>query len=729
MSKEKKEKGTISRRGFLKAAGGVTFAVAAYALLPKIPFGEDAQASGDLVEQTVTAWVRIDTEGKVTIYNPAAEMGQGSMTALPLILAEEMDANWDDVVIEQSPIEPAIYGSVMFSNSRRMITVGSRAVSGYFDSLRTAGAQVRKMLVNSAAKEMGVPAGELSTEPGTVLHKSSGRKMTFGEIAGIMKVPETPPAVSPSELKDPKDFRLIGRVDIPRHDIPSKCDGSAKFAIDVRLPNMVYAVIARSPVHGAKPKLTNESVVGGMKGVIKTVALGHGVGVIAETIEDALAAKAAVKIDWSGGDSKGYNSQEWMWARKYASVASDPSKAGRAEENKGNADQALASASKKYSADFYNDHVVHAQMEPLNAVVSVAADGKSAEVWAGSQAPDGARTAAAAVLGFPRENVKFNQMYLGGGFGRRSTADYVEEAAELAKHVKRPLKLIWTREDDITYGMMRPASLQRMEAGLDASGKVTAWKHTIVGTGGGLMTSGADTQFYTFENQRIERRDIEHGIRTKHWRAVGHGPNKFAIETFVDEIAHGEKKDPYKFRRELMANFPRAIKVLDTAAEMSGWGKASPEGRAKGMAFAERSGSLCAGVVEISLEDYKIRVHKIWCALDAGIVVQPDNVKAQSEGSMLMALSTILHESITYKDGAVEQSNFDDYHLIRIDDTPELIDIKLIPSTEHPSGVGEAALPFMGGAVSNAVFALTGTRLRHMPFTRERVKATLEKSA
>ncbi|HUF02753.1 MAG TPA: molybdopterin cofactor-binding domain-containing protein [Aridibacter sp.] len=723
MSKENKENGKVSRRGFLKAAGGVTFAVAAYALLPKIPFGEDAQASGELVEQTVSAWVRIDTDGKVTIFNPAAEMGQGSMTALPLILAEEMDADWNDVVIEQSPIEPAIYGSVMFGGSRRMITVGSRAVSGYFDSLRTAGAQVRKMLLQSAAKEMGVAAGELSTEPGTVVHKNSGRKLSYGEIAGFMKVPENPPSVSPSELKDPKDFRLIGKVDIPRHDIPSKTDGSAKFAIDITLPNMAYAAISRSPVHGAKPKLTNESAVGSMKGVIKTVTLGHGVGVIAETIEDALAAKMAMKLEWSGGDSKGYNSQNWM--PKYATVAADPAKAGRTQENKGNADSALASAARKYSADYYNDHVVHAQMEPLNAVVLVAPDGKSAEVWAGSQAPDSARTAAAAVLGVPRDNVKFNQMYLGGGFGRRSTSDYVEEAAELAKTVKRPVKLIWTREDDITYGMMRPMSLQRMEAGVDASGKVTAWRHTIVGTGGGLMTSGADTQFYTFPNQKIERRDTEHGIRTKHWRAVGHGPNKFAIEAFVDEIAIGEKKDPYKFRRELMANYPRALKVLDTAAEMSDWGKPSSSGRAKGMAFAERSGSLCAGVVEISFDEGRIRVHRIWCALDAGIVVQPDNVKAQSEGSMLMALSTILHESITYKDGAVEQSNFDDYQLMRIDDTPELIDIRLIPSTEHPSGVGEAALPFMGGAVANAFFALTGKRLRHMPFTPEKIRAAL----
>ncbi|REJ77850.1 MAG: xanthine dehydrogenase family protein molybdopterin-binding subunit [Acidobacteria bacterium] len=722
MSENNTEKKNISRRGFLAASGGVTFAVAAYAVAPRFGFVESAETVEEVTEQAISAWVRIDTTGRITIYNPSAEMGQGSMTALPLIFAEEMDADWKDVVIEQSPIEPAVYGSVMFGNSRRMITVGSRAVSGYFDSLRIAGAQVRRMLITSAAGEMKVPASELTTEPGAVVHKKSGKRLTFGEIAGTMTVPDAPPNVVPSQLKDPKDFRLIGKEHVPRMDIPSKTDGSAQFAVDVRLPGMVYAVISRSLVHGAKAKLTNESAVAGMKGVLKVVPMNQGIGVIAETIEAALDAKGALKIDWSGGDSKGYNSQEWL--SKYAAEAAKTD-GGRALENKGDADSAIRHATRKYSADYLNDHVVHAQMEPLNAVVSVAKDGKSAEVWAGSQAPDGARNAAAAVLGISREKVKFNQMYLGGGFGRRSTSDYVEEAAELAKHVDRPLKLMWTREDDITYGMMRPASLQRMEAGVDREGKVVAWKHTIVGTGGGLLTSGSDTQFYSIPNQKIERKDIEHGIRTKHWRAVGHGPNKFAIEAFIDEIAHGENKNPYMLRRELMADFPRAIKVLDTAAEMSGWDKPSKEGRAKGIAFAERSGSLCAGVVELSLEDFRIRVHRIWCALDAGIVVQPDNVRAQSEGSMLMALSTILHESITYKDGAVEQSNFDDYHLLRIDDTPELIDINLIPSTEHPSGVGEAALPFMGGAVSNALFALTGKRFRHMPFTPERVRAVL----
>ena len=723
---EKNDKG-ISRRGFLKAAGGVTFAVAAYALFPKLPFGGEAEASGEFVGKEVTAWVRIGSDGKITIYNPAAEMGQGSMTALPLIIAEEMDADWDDVVIENSPIEPDIYGSGGFGSSLRMITVGSRSVRTYYDSLRIAGAQVRAVLIAAAAKNWGVPSGEIIAEQSFAIHKPSGRRAAFGEIAGSMEIPKSAPQVTAKDLKDPEDFTLIGNQNVPRFDIPSKTDGSAMYSIDVRLPNMAYAVISRSPVNGAKPTLKNASAVNGMRGVVKVVTLDHGIGVIAESAEEALAAKNALEIGWSGGEARGHDSETMFDI--YAAVASDPAKAARALESKGDVQNALNASAKTYSADYLNDHAYHAQMEPLNAVVSVAADGKSAEVWAGSQAPDGARSAAAGVLGISRENVKYNQMYLGGGFGRRSNSDYVEEAASLAKTVKGPVKLIWTREDDITYGQFRPGSLQRMEAGVDKSGNVAAWRYTIVGTGGGLLTSGAESAFYDFQNVLVERRDVEAGIRTKHWRAVGHGPNKFAIEAFIDEIAHGEKQDPYQFRRKLMAKHRRALKVLDTAAEMAEWGKPSPKGRAKGIAFGERSGSLCAGVFEVSADDGRIRVHRIWCALDSGQVIQPDNVIAQSEGNILMALGNVLYESVTIKDGKVIETNFDGYNIARIEDTPDLIDIRIIPSNEPPAGVGEAALPVVGGAVSNAFFALTGRRLRHMPFTPEKVGSILASRA
>ncbi|NNE67321.1 MAG: xanthine dehydrogenase family protein molybdopterin-binding subunit [Pyrinomonadaceae bacterium] len=731
MKKETKEKtgSLVSRRNFLKAGGGVAFAVAAYALLPKLDLVEGAPpGEGNLVEQKVFAWVHIRTDGRITIYNPAAEMGQGSMTALPVILAEEMDADWANVKIEQSPIEPDTYGRPGFRGGASMLTVGSRAVSGYFDGLRIAGAQVRQMLLANAAKKWNVPVSRLTTGPSVVIDKSKGRKISYGEIAGFMEIPDSAPKVSKHQLKDPKDFRLIGNADIPRFDIPAKINGSAKYSIDVTLPNMVYGVISRAPVNGSKPRLLNEKMIRGRDGVVDVVTLGHGIGVIAESIETALKTKERLVIDWSeGAKAESHNSESAP--AEYAKIAGNPGLRGRDIANMGDATKALQSAQSKYTADYINDHIYHAQMEPLNAVVSVGSDGKSAEVWAGSQAHDGARSAVARTLGIEFSQVKYHPQYLGGGFGRRSTSDYIVEATELAKAAKRPLKLLWTREDDISYGMFRPMSLQRMEAGVDSKGNVAGWKHTIVGTGSRLLASGARNEFYDFPNQKIELRSVDHGIRTKHWRAVGHGANKFAIEAFVDEIAAGQKVDPYEFRLRLMKNHPRARAVLKKAAEMSDWGAKPKSGRAKGIAFGERSGSLCAGVFEISLEDGRIKVHRVWVALDAGIVVQPDNVIAQTEGCILMGLSSVLHESITIRNGRVLESNFDDYQLLRMKDVPDSVDVEIISSSERPTGVGEAALPIVGGAVANAFAALTGKRIRHMPFTRERISDVLGKTA
>ncbi len=723
--KEKKDS-LISRRNFLKAGGGVAFAVVAYAVLPKFPIVDGASSGEEeLVAHQVYAWVHIRSDGRVTIYNPAAEMGQGSMTALPVILAEEMDADWTKVRIEQSPIEPDLYGSPGFGSRARMITVGSRAVSGYFDGLRIAGAQVRQMLMLNASRKWGVPIRELTTEPGIVVHAASKRRLGYGEIAAFMEIPESPPKIMPEQLKRPEDFRLIGNQTIPRFDIPDKTNGRAKYSIDVRLPNMVYGVISRSPVNGAKPRLLNEKLIRATDGVLDVVALDHGIGLIAESIEIALKTKPKMVIDWSeGAKPETHNSENAF--EEYAQIAGNPNRQGDVITDQGDVAAALRTAGNRISRDYKNDYIYHAQMEPLNAVVSVAENGKSAEVWAGTQAPDSARASVARTLGIDYSQVKFNPHYLGGGFGRRSNSDYIVEAAELAKAVRRPLKLIWTREDDLTYGMFRPMSLQRLEAGWDKSGNIDSWSHTVVGTGGSLTTSGVSTPYYSIPNQIIERLDVDHGVRTKHWRAVGHGPNKFAIETFIDEIAASQQIDPYKFRKGLMKKFPRALKVLDTAAEMSKFSDQAIAGRAKGIAFAERSGSLCAGVCEISVEEGKIRVHRIWAALDAGLVVQPDNVIAQTEGSILMGLSSVLYESITFKNGRVQQSNFDDYQVLRMKDVPESVEIELIPSNERPTGVGEAGLPFVGGAIANAFAALTGKRIRHMPFTADKVSEILD---
>ena len=715
----------LSRRQFLTAAGGITFVITASSLVPRSLFGEspDQPVSGE--DKSINAWVHISPDGIITIYNPAAEMGQGSMTALPVLVAEEMDADWSMVQIEYSPIEPSVYGAGGRRGGGRMMTVGSWAVSGYFDNLRHAGAQVRYVLLANAAEKWEVPVESLTTEPGVVVHEASGKRMTYGEIASFARIPDEIPEIPMEKMKSPDRFRLIGKV-MPRYDIPAKTDGSAQFAMDVVLPDMVYGVIARAPVNGARPELLNEQDLRKMPGVVDVVLLEYGVGIVTESIETAFSAQNKIQINWTGSPkAEGHNSEADL--ETYPGLLDRrEGRFNRIAEN-GDAEDGLNTAARTYTFDYRNDYVYHAQMEPLNAVVALSPDGQSADVWAGTQAPDGARSAAARALGLDRSRVNFHPCYLGGGFGRRSMSDYVEEAAILAKAVKKPLKLIWTREDDVQYGAFRPMSLQRMQAGVDQSGNLTAWKHQIVGTGGGLLASGAENPYYTIPNLRIEVLNVDHGVRTKHWRAVGHGPNKYAIEAFIDEIALGEGRDPYAFRRELMKNSPRALKVLDKVAKMSDWDARPREGRAKGMAFAERSGSLAGGVCEISVdrESGQIRVHHFWVAIDGGTIVQLDNARAQTEGCIVMGLSSVLTERITFVDGKVQQSNFNDYEILRIADAPESIEVEFIPSTEDPAGLGEAGLPVVGGAVANAFRALTGKRLLHMPFTPDRVLEVL----
>ncbi len=711
----------ISRRNFLRLSGGITFVIAAQGILP----GCQSAGEADAKSSSVSPWVHLHTDGGVTIFNPAAEMGQGSMTALAVIIAEELDADWEKVRIEASPIEPDTYGLTWGGElGGSMITVGSRTVRGYYAALRNAGAQARYVLMKKAADAWEVPVEEISTEPGQVIHAGTGKSMGFGELAEMLHGTEIDMEIPEVTLKDPSDFRLIGKV-LPRRDIVEKVNGTAQFALDVHLPGMVYGMIARSPVHGATPSLTNEKAIREMPGIVEIVPLDYGIGVIAESVEQALKAKNALDIQWKDEViAVTHNSDEAYGS--YATRVGQSSAQGEKITDEGNADAAFRSASKTYLADYKNDYVYHAQMEPLNAVVSVAEDGKSAEVWAGSQAHDGARGAAAEALGLDFSDINYHPCYLGGGFGRRSMSDYVTEAALLAKAVKRPLKLIWTREDDLQYGAFRPTSLQRLRAGVDQNGDVVGWSHIITGPGDGLLTSGAETPFYTIPNKWVERRAVDHGVRTKHWRGVGHGPNKYAIESFIDEIATDLGKDPVEFRLRLMREHPRARKVLQTAADMADWGTSSPRGRAKGVAFAERSGSLSAGVAEISFNEAEgmIRVHRFWASLDAGVVVQPDNAIAQMEGGIIMGISSVLKESITFKAGKVQQSNFHDYPLLRISEAPESIEVKIIESQEAPTGIGESGVPIVGGAIANAFAALTGKRLRHMPFTPQNVGAT-----
>ncbi len=715
----------ISRRSFLKTSGsgGVALLIGSSGLLQLVSCKQTEEDVAKLTQNQLTAWVYLREDGQTTIYSPAAEMGQGSMTALPLIFAEEMDVDWGKVKIEFSPQNPEIYGS-NWGSRKRMLAVGSRTTSGYYPIMRQAGAQARAILLQSAAEKWEIPVEELSTEPSTILHQASGRKISYGEIVPMLKIPESIPEIPEDQLKDPKDFRLIGK-DIARYDIPAKADGSAQFGIDVQLPDMLYAVVQHAKVHGAKPTLKNEASVKAMEGVENIVVLEQGVGVIAHSLAEALAGRDALEIEWSQAAASGFNSQEAY--AQYAKVVAQ-SKTGKVLSEQGDMKQALRTAAKTYTADYKNDYVYHAQMEPLNAVVAVAEDGKSAEIWVGSQGGPSDQAAAASALELEPEQVKVNLRFLGGGLGRRSLNDSSVEAALMAKTVApRPLKLIWTREDDLQYGMYRPLSLQRLKATADAEGNISGLAHYVVGDGERLLTSGIKNEFYDIPNHHQEVRVVPAGVRVKHWRAVGHGPNKFAIESMIDEVAADQGVDPVEFRRKLMKKSPKALATLEKAAEMANWGEPLPAGRARGVAFLERSGTLSTGICEISVDESqgKIKVHHFWSANDCGVVVQPDNAVAQIEGGIIMGMSSVLKERLTIVDGEVQQSNFDDYPLLRMEDIPGSIETAFIPSAEAPKGVGESGTPLVACAIANAFAALTGKRLRHLPFSPERVKAVL----
>lgn len=711
-----------SRRNFIRQAGSAL--IFATSPIPLMSLKSQEDPTEGTEGQQLSVWVKINTDNTVTIANPTNEMGQGSMTALAVLLAEELDADWSKVKLVHSPVDPSIYGSQGWSGYS-MMTVGSRTVNSYFDSMRQAGAQARYVILQNVAKHWNVPFETLVTQPGVVLHPSSGRQIPYGEVAKFAEAVDQIPEIPIEELKKPEDFQLIGKV-VQRYDIPAKVDGSAQYTMDINLPHMTYGVIARSPVHGSKPTLKNEASIRNMEGVIDIVHLDHGIGVIASSIDLALKAKGALSIQWSEGVTAENHSSQEEYAR-YTQIVNAGDYAYRELVKEGRVEEAFAEAAKTYMSDYRNDYVCHAQMEPLNAVISIPSDHSSVELWVGTQSPARNKSAIAGMLGIDESKVKIHRQYLGGGFGRRAISDWIEEAVHLGRAVDRPVKLIWSREDDIRYGMYRPMSLQRLEAAVDNQGSITGWKHLIMGTGGGLLSSGAEIPFYQIPHQSIRRHDIDHGIRTKHWRAVGHGPNKFAIESFIDEIAADQKKDPLQFRLQLMKDHPRAQQVLRVAAEMADWNTPSVEGRAKGIAFAERSGSLSACVCEISLDKRAgIRVHHVWSTLDGGVVVQPDNVIAQMEGGIIMGLSSVLKESITIKNGKVQQSNYHDYPILRIDEIPESIEVEIIPSEEPPTGIGESGVPIVGGAVANAFFKLTGKHLRHMPFTPEKIAQILK---
>jgi len=722
--------GGICRRGFVAGAGGLTFGLTVAPWLSDRN-GEAAAASG---KSPVNAWVTIGVDNSVTIMSPAVEMGQGIMTTLPMIIAEELDADWANVMVEQSPPNHKVYGNPGFGGF--LVTVASRSVMGYWDKLRLAGAQARRVLLDAAAAKWGVPVSELTTGPSVVMHAKSGRKMTYGEIAAFAKAPKTLPKVTEADLKEPRDFRILGQ-DIPRVDVPSKVDGTAEFGMDVQVPGMVYAAVLRAPAEGNKPMKIDDVATRKVKGVTDVVSLPYGVAVIGMTVEATRAGKEALKVDWSKPRDGSYNSEKAI--AEFGKKAADGAKAGIPFVKKGDAVAANKSAAKTVAREYAADYTYHAQMEPMNATAWIH-DG-IVEVWAGCQTQSRATLAAFKAAKVKPQQVRYHQLLLGGGFGRRAQTEYITDAVLLAKATKRPVKVIWSREDDVQFGKLRPQVAQHIEVGLDKDGNVAGWRHRVVGEsvlaytspgrlkkakGKDVLVMAGVAHHYGIPNQLAEHVVDGGATRLAAWRAIGAGYTIFAIEAFIDDLAREQGRDAVDLRLAMLADNPRAQHVIKEVVKMSDY-RRKRRGRALGLSFGEVVGSYTAAVAEVSLDDKtgKISVHNYWNTVDPGLALQPQNIVAQAEGNIIYGLGQCLTERITIDGGVVQQSNFHDYEVMRIGDVPE-IHTKVISTDNRPTGIGEFALPLTGGAISNAVMALTGKRLNHMPFTPDRVLKALK---
>ncbi len=682
----------------------------------------DATPAGEFAPN---AFVRIATDGRVTVIVNKAEMGQGPSTSLCQLLADELDADWSKVGFEFAPVDP-VYAHPGFGIQ---MTGGSTSTFAMSLPMRKAGAAARALLVQAAASAWGVPASACRTEKSFVIHDATSRRAAYGELADAA-AKLTAPADVP--LKDPKDFQLIGKP-LKRLDTPAKVNGSAVFSMDVHLPGMLTALVAHAPVFGAKAQKIDSAAALAVPGVKQVVDVGSGVAVIATGFWAAKKGRAALKVEWDLGPNAGMSSAGMR--ADYRKLAEGPGKVARKD---GDPEAALKSAAQVLDAEYELPFLAHAPMEPLNCVVDLRAD--SMEIWAGSQFQTVDHAAASAVAGLDPKKVKLHTTFLGGGFGRRANpaADYIVEAVKIAKAAGAPVKLIWTRDDDMRGGYYRPMWHSRIRAGLDAAGALLGWTHTIVGQSfivgtpfepfiikdgidGTSVEGSADTD-YAIANLQVDLHTTKVGVPTLWWRSVGHSHTAFVIESFLDEIAHASKTDPLELRRRLLAGKTRNLGVLELAAEKAGWGKPLEQGRARGIALHHSFESYVAAVAEVSLENGKPRVHKYTVALDCGRVVNPDTIQAQIQGAVGFGLTAALYSAITLKDGRVEQSNFHDYKMLRVNEMPA-VEVHIVPSTEPSTGIGEPGVPPIAPALCNALFALTGKRIRRLPVHEEDLRS------
>ncbi|MEP6947607.1 MAG: xanthine dehydrogenase family protein molybdopterin-binding subunit [Acidobacteriota bacterium] len=664
------------------------------------------------------AFIRIAPDGLVTVTVGQAEMGQGVLTSLPMIVADELEVDWANVAFEQGPAGKAFVNPMLGSQ----ITGGSSSVKAFFGPLRKSAASVREMLVTAAAQKWGVAPESCKAMNGTVVHSASGRTAKYGDLLAAAAL--ISPPVEP-KLKDPKDFRYIGRS-MKRLDTPSKVNGSGVFGIDVRLPGMLTAVIARSPVVGGTVNTVDDSGARAIRGVRSVENLGHGVAVVADNYWAAHKGLNALKITWNKGKMASASSEAIY--RAFAAAADGPN----AIEAKKTGDIALgrSKAVKTIDAVYWTPFLAHATMEPMNATVDVRADG--CDVWAGIQAQLSVQANVAKALKIAPEKINVHTTLLGGGFGRR-LGEYVIDAAILSKAVGKPVKVIWTREDDMQNDFYRPATYNKMSAGLDVAGKPVFWQHRLVNDsimaslGPSIFgfspppdklddsaTEGAHTLPYDMQNLLVDWVKGETGVPVGFWRSVGSSHTAFSTECFLDELAHAAGKDPLDFRLSLLGKDERHAGALRLAAEKAGWRTPAPKGIFRGIAVHESFGSYVAQVAEVSVTSGAVRVHRVVCAVDCGQVVNPDTVAAQMEGGIIYGLTAALYGEITLKDGSIDQHNFYDYKMLRMNETPK-IEVYILPSTEKHGGVGEPGTPPIAPAVANAIFAATGKRIRSLP--------------
>ncbi|WIO74667.1 xanthine dehydrogenase family protein molybdopterin-binding subunit [Porticoccaceae bacterium LTM1] len=715
---------TISRRSFLKlsSTAGAGLALGVHLSLSGCSENkEPSKVTPEGTEFSANAFVRIDPDNTVHLVMKHFEMGQGTFTGLATLIAEELDASWDQVVCESAPADGTRYNNLSWGPVQG--TGGSSAMNNAFMQMRRAGAAARKMMVDAAAGHWGVPAEEIAVTNGVVSHTGSGNKATFGELTGLAALMPVPGDDSLT-LKQPEDFKLIG-TKLPRKD-KGKTDGTAKFTQDVQLPGMLTAVVAHPPKFGATVKSVDGSQARSMAGVTDVVTISSGVAVVASDYWTAKSARDALKIDWDESNAFTQSSDEIM--ASYRAMADKNGEVGRSD---GDAKKALKQAEEVIESSYEFPYLAHAAMEPMNCVAQVTDEG--CELWNADQIPTLDQGGIAVMLGIQPDKVKINTLYAGGSFGRRANpkSDYVLEAVEIARSQKgTPVKMVWSREDDTRAGYFRPMYFHKIRGALDDKGMPLAWYQTVVGQpvlkgtpfhqGGIDQTSveGASTLPYQMPNLQVELHTVTLPVTVQWWRSVGHTHTAYSTETFIDELAAKAGRDPVEYRSELLQNHPRHLGVLKLAAEKADWGKPLPKGWGRGIAVHESFKSFVAQVAEVSVDDSgNYRVERVVCAVDCGVAINPDVIAAQMEGGIGYGLSPVMVSEITLDKGQVAQSNFHDYQVLRFNQMPK-VEVHIVPSTEPPTGVGEPGTPPIAPAVANALSAVTGKRYYKLPITK-----------